>query len=87
MHHHGCIPFSALLRKSYNERDESMTVNGEKITLEKPVTVSEYLASNGYRQARIAVEINEEIVPKSQYETRTLCESDRVEIVTFMGGG
>jgi len=64
-----------------------MTVNGEQITLTEPLTVSQYLKNNNYMQGRIAVEINEEIVPKSQYETRTLCESDRVEIVTFMGGG
>ena len=64
-----------------------MTVNGEQITLTEPVTVSQYLKNSGFTQNRIAVEINEEIVPKSQYETRTLCESDRVEIVTFMGGG
>lgn len=64
-----------------------MTVNGEQVTLAEPLTVSQYLERNNYRQGRIAVEINEEIVPKSQYETRTLCESDRVEIVTFMGGG
>lgn len=64
-----------------------MTVNGEQVTLAEPLTVSQYLERNSYRQGRIAVEINEEIVPKSQYETRTLCESDRVEIVTFMGGG
>lgn len=65
----------------------ALTVNGEKITLTESLTVSQYLEKNNYKQGRIAVEINEEILPKSQYETRTLCESDRVEIVTFMGGG
>lgn len=64
-----------------------MTVNGEHVALTEEMTVSQYLEKNNYRQGRIAVEINEEILPKSQYETRTLCESDRVEIVTFMGGG
>ena len=64
-----------------------LTINGENVTLEKPTTVSEYLADNGYVPARIAVEINEEILPKAQYETRNLCEGDLVEIVTFMGGG
>ncbi|MBP0977780.1 MAG: sulfur carrier protein ThiS, partial [Oscillospiraceae bacterium] len=51
------------------------------------VTVSEHLAANGYKPARIAVEINEVILPKDQYETHNLCEGDLVEIVTFMGGG
>ncbi len=64
-----------------------MTINGENVTLGREITISEYLKEKGYKTERIAVEINEEILPKSQYETRKLCESDRVEIVTFMGGG
>ena len=64
-----------------------LTINGESVTLDKPVTVSEYLAANGYKPARIAVEINEAILPKDQYEIHNLCEGDLVEIVTFMGGG
>ena len=64
-----------------------LTINGENVTLDKPVTVSEYLAANGYKPARIAVEINEVILPKDQYETHNLREGDLVEIVTFMGGG
>lgn len=64
-----------------------MTINGENVTLDREITVNEYLKEKGYKTERIAVEINEEILPKSQYGTRKLCESDRVEIVTFMGGG
>lgn len=64
-----------------------MIINGKEEALEKPVTVAEYLTSKGYQIKRIAVEINGEILPKSQYETRQFCESDKVEIVTFMGGG
>ncbi|MDD6825448.1 MAG: sulfur carrier protein ThiS [Oscillospiraceae bacterium] len=64
-----------------------MTVNGKQISLETPVSVSEFLTENNYQTKRIAVEINGEILPKSQYESRILSDSDTIEIVTFMGGG
>ena len=64
-----------------------MIVNGKQISLETPVSVSEFLTENNYQTKRIAVEINGEILPKSQYESRILSDSDTIEIVTFMGGG
>jgi sulfur carrier protein len=38
-------------------------------------------------RGRIAVEVNGEIVPRSQYGERTLSEGDRVEVVRAIGGG
>ncbi len=43
-------------------------VNGEERVFEENVTLSQFLEREGYRMDRIAVEINEEIVPKSKYE-------------------
>ena len=42
---------------------------------------------SGYEHSRVAVELNGEIVPKDAYETRTLKDGDRMEIVCFVGGG
>ena len=36
---------------------------------------------------RVAVELNLEILPKDQYDTRQLMDGDRVEVVAFVGGG
>ena len=41
----------------------------------------------GYDPARIAVEINGEIVPKSAYDEKLFCDGDVVEVVSFVGGG
>ncbi len=41
----------------------------------------------GLEPAKIAVERNLEIVPRSQYEAVTVGEGDRLEIVHFIGGG
>ncbi len=51
------------------------------------MTLSEYLAANGYDSRTIAVERNDEILPKAQYETTVLEQEDVVEIVRFVGGG
>ena len=50
-------------------------------------TLSEYLADTDYEPSRIAVEINEEIVPKSKYDKIILANGDVVEVVSFVGGG
>ena len=50
-------------------------------------TIAQYLGETNYSTARIAVERNGEIVPKSQYDTVILNDGDTVEIVSFVGGG
>lgn len=51
------------------------------------ITLAAYLRTTDYNLARIAVEHNGSIVPKTQYETVVLCDGDSVEIVSFVGGG
>lgn len=41
----------------------------------------------GYEKGRVAVERNEEIVPKASYEETILEDGDCVEVVSFVGGG
>lgn len=41
----------------------------------------------GYDPARIAAELNGEIVPKSRYESTVLKDGDSLEVVSFVGGG
>lgn len=36
---------------------------------------------------RVAVELNEEIVPKAKYGETVLKDGDKVEVVRFVGGG
>lgn len=64
-----------------------LRVNGETQTLEKPLSVADLLAQNEYRAEMVAVEVNEEIIPKSEYGKFMLSDTDTVEIVQFMGGG
>lgn len=61
-------------------------INGNQIDAEE-LNLLSYLEENGYNPRRIAVECNEMIVPKSQYEGYVLHSGDVVEIVSFVGGG
>lgn len=50
-------------------------------------TVAEYLAATNYDPKRIALERNGDIVFKSQYSETVLQDGDRLEVVSFVGGG
>ncbi len=64
-----------------------ITVNGKETGLEAGITVSECLEANHYQIRRIAVELNGTIVPKSDYSSTVLKDGDKLEIVSFVGGG
>lgn len=51
------------------------------------MTIEEYLKNTDYDPKRIAVERNDEIVPKASYGSVVLSDGDSVEIVSFVGGG
>ena len=61
-------------------------INGEKLNIAGK-TVAQYLLTTSYDPKRIAVERNGDIVPKAQYGQTVLQDGDRVEIVSFVGGG
>lgn len=65
----------------------NVLLNGEPHEVAEGLSLRALLDASPYAQRRIAVEINREIVPKSQHGERVLREGDRVEIVQAMGGG
>lgn len=65
----------------------TVTLNGESRALNGPVTVSGLLATLGLETRKVAVERNEEIVPRSRYAETWLESGDALEIVHFIGGG
>lgn len=64
-----------------------ITVNGKQIQLTSEMSVADYLEQNNYQINRIAVEMNEEILPKYSYSETMLKDGDRLEVVIFVGGG
>lgn len=65
----------------------TIQLNGQETRLERVHTVEDLLAHLGYRDKRIAVERNGDIVPKSLHGRTDLSEGDRLEIVVAVGGG
>lgn len=51
------------------------------------LSVMQYLQSAGYDPKRVAVELNGDIVAKSQYESVIFADGDTAEVVSFVGGG
>jgi len=62
-------------------------VNGEVQEAPHEASLARLLALLGIDPAKVAVERNGEIAPKSSYESVRLAEGDRLEIVQFVGGG
>jgi len=64
-------------------------LNGERVEIPEGATLSELikLFNIKIREVGFAVSVNEEIVPKSKYDSYKLSEGDRVEIVHLVGGG
>ncbi len=61
-------------------------INGKNFDIDGK-SLSEYLLLTSYNTKKIAVEMNGRIVPKSEYQNTVLKDGDRVEIVSFVGGG
>jgi len=62
-------------------------INGDPETLEPAMSVADLLARRSLEPVRVAVEINEELVPRKSFARTMIREGDRIEIVTFVGGG
>lgn len=64
-----------------------IVLNGEEITTTRDITIEELVGSMELTTERYAVEINEELVPRSQHASHKLREGDRMEVVQAIGGG
>ncbi len=62
-------------------------VNGETRQIEDGSTVLSMLRQLSLPETRVAVERNLSIVRKTEFAGTVLAEGDRIEIVTFVGGG
>ncbi len=73
----------------------NLTVNGQPETLapspgsdgDTALTVADLLAHHGLTGQPVAVEVNQQLVPKRDHATTQLQDGDTVEMVTLVGGG
>jgi len=64
-----------------------LLVNGESLSLPESLTVAGLLEELQLTGRRVAVEVNEAIIPRSRHDTHALQPDDQVEIVHAIGGG
>jgi thiamine biosynthesis protein ThiS len=67
--------------------DIEITLNGEQRTVPKGMTIAALLAELGKQPKYLAVERNQELIPRSQHAACVLLPQDQIEIVTLVGGG
>jgi sulfur carrier protein len=64
-----------------------LQVNGKPVELPDGSTVAALLEQLAVEPARVAVERNQDVIPRRTWAEACLAEGDQVEIVTFVGGG
>jgi sulfur carrier protein len=64
-----------------------VVINGETRAIASGQTLADLLGDLGLDPRTLAVERNLEIVPRAEYAHCVLVAGDRLEVVTFVGGG
>ena len=64
-----------------------IVVNGEQRETEEPLTVAQLLETLQLRSEQVAVEINLKILDRGDFLKWNLHDGDKVEILSFIGGG
>ena len=65
----------------------TIILNGENKKISSDTTIEQLVLSLGLENKRLAVEVNQDIIPRSHFVSHTLTELDQVEIVQAIGGG
>jgi sulfur carrier protein len=65
----------------------SVSINGTLQTFEHPLSITELVTELNLTGKRIAIECNNEIIPRSLFNQRLLADGDKLEVVVAVGGG
>ena len=76
----------ALVDTRRNKYFDMAKINGKDVIAEG-LTLKQYLIENGYNLNIIAVERNEKMVSKEDYDNIYIMSNDIIEVVSFVGGG
>ena len=64
-----------------------VVINGKAQAVNVGTTVENLIAELGLGDRKVAVERNRAVVPRAEHATTVLADGDRLELVTFVGGG
>jgi len=64
-----------------------VSINGKSERMERPATLTDLLHRLGLNPRQVAVEVNQQLIPREQHSDYSLHDGDELEIVTLAGGG
>jgi len=64
-----------------------IVINGIERNFSSSLTIETLLIELGHANKRVAVEVNEEIIPRSELRTKLVVDGDKIEIINAVGGG
>jgi thiamine biosynthesis protein ThiS len=72
-----------------NDSDRSFLIqlNGEPYSIQHDMNLVALIQRLNLRRGRVAIELNQSVIPKAEWANISLQAGDRVEIVNFVGGG
>ncbi|WP_198013956.1 sulfur carrier protein ThiS [Desulforegula conservatrix] len=75
------------MNKYKSERLMKIIINGKTEELEVGTTIHKILSSNDLKPDSVVVELNETVIETEHYSKTVLKENDRLEVLSFVGGG
>ena len=64
-----------------------IVLNGKKFEIGKGDTITQLLKKIDVKSSKVAIEVNKVVIPKEKYRYFKFKNKDKVEVVTFIGGG
>lgn len=65
----------------------TIILNGDRVDVTGPLTLTALLAQLGVDPRRVAVEHNLNVVKRAFYDSTEIKDGDQIEVVNFVGGG
>ena len=64
-----------------------IVLNGKKFSINEKDTINILLKKIDIKSSKVAIEVNKVVIPKEKYRDFKFKKNDKVEVVTFIGGG
>ena len=64
-----------------------LTINGEKRKINESQNLADLVKELDIKAPHFAMALNQQVVPRSKYESTVIKENDQIEIVHAVGGG
>lgn len=78
---------SEILKIGSDKLAMHVSVNSKSREMPEQATVSDLIAALQLGEKRVAVEVNAELVARAEWPKFVLKDGDKIEVVTFVGGG